>query len=913
VATTTTFLFTDIEGSSRLWETHEAAMRTALADHDRVICQTVEANRGRVFSHMGDGVAAEFPSAIDAVRAAAEIQRQLLEADHREIGRLLVRMGLHSGEAEERDGDFFGPTVNRAARIMSAGHGGQIVVSEVTRRLAEPGGLEFIDLGEHRLRDLGRPETIHQLTARGLSRDFPPLRTLTEAANNLPVQLTSFVGRDEELTHLLRLLGGSRLVTITGVGGVGKTRVALQAAGETAPLHPDGVWLIALAPVSDPEGVDSAFLDALSVPQSDMEARDALIEYLSDRKALLVVDNCEHLIDATATTVDAILTAAPEIKVLATSRELLGVPGEAALGLRSMTLPEDAADPTTSDAVRLLLERAGQAKPGFLSDGHEEAITEICRRLDGIPLALELAAARLRTFSPERVAGLLDESFRLLTGGSRTAVPRQRTLEAAIEWSHRLLVSDERELFRMLAVFGGGFTVESAQAVCAGGDIDEFTVLELLSALVDKSLVATDEGEIERFHLLETIRQYASARLEETGDADALRRRHAVHFRALVEEAAEMRWGPDGAMTRRRVRAERDNLRQAMTWALEANDGELALDLALGFARFGDEGRWSEPLMWYRRALDVAGEPPDDATRAVRLHRLASVEAESPDTTRAVEHWNEAVAIFDNLDDGSDDPEWLLDFSIALLGLAVVRFYRGEGGDRNEHFRAGVRRALAVARRVGHLPMIAVCLGNLAHHVDPDTDPGEVRELFDEAEQARRRVGDPGGVASVLWQRARYEFYAGDMAASVQAWQSAIEEAQRGGLEDSIPRYRVGSALAELESGDDSAGARIDRAIQDVLAASDAMAGSQAISQTMLVARASSDSRSGRHHRVAIAAGASDTETERDVPVPWDLAPHWLRLIEAAEEALGAEAEALRAEGAAMTREDIAVFLTEPV
>ena len=909
---TTTFLFTDIEGSSRLWEEHEAAMRTALATHDHVINETVVAHGGRIFSHMGDGVAAVFDSAIGAVGAAADIQRRMVQVEHDGIDRLLVRVGLHSGEAEERNDDFFGPAVNRAARIMSSAHGGQVVVSGVTRRLAEPGGFDFIDLGQHRLRDLGRPETIHQLKVAGLTGVFPPLRTLNEAATNLPIQLTTFVGRDAELARVRDLLESSRLVTITGVGGVGKTRLALQAAAEAASEHPDGTWLVPLAPVSEPDGVDLAFLDALAIPQSDLRPRDALVEYLSDRNALMIVDNCEHLIDAAADTVSEILTSAPDAKVLATSRELLGIPGEMAMGLRSMKLPDETSDATTSDAVRLLVERARQAKPDFEIVGHEAAITEICRRLDGVPLALELAASRLRTFSPERVAGLLDESFRLLTGGSRTAVPRQRTLEATIEWSHRLLEADERTIFRTLAVFGGGFALDSAQGVCAFGDLDEFTVLELVSALVDKSLVAADEGDIERFHLLETIRQYASARLEESGEADGVRRRHAEHFRRLVEEAAEVRWGPEGPGIRRRLRAERDNLRQAMTWALEAGDGELALDLALGFGRFRDEGQWSEPLMWYRRALDVAGEPADEAVRAVRLHRLASFIGDSPDTEEAVEAWDEAIAIFERLDDGSDEMDWLLDYAFALLGSAVTRFYRGEGGERNERFRADVSRALEVSRRIEHLPMIATCLGNLAHHVDPDTDPAQARALFDDAEQARRRLDDLGGLAALLWQRARYEFYAGDIVASIDAWRSAMENARAGGLEDSLPRYDLGLALAELESGDDDAAGRIVASIESVLAASDSVAGSQAISQTMLIARASADARAGKHERVAVAIGASEAEAARDVPVPWDLEPRLERLTDIARSELdAAEMERLRAQGAAMTRDEIASFLVE--
>ncbi len=887
-------------------------MQLALAEHDRSIADAVDANRGRVFSHMGDGVAAAFASSPDALRAAIDIQRRLLADEHPDIGRLRVRIGIHSGEAEERGGDFFGPTVNRAARIMAVAHGGQILVSGVAARLADSEEFDLTDLGDHRLRDLGRAERIHQLGGPGLPSEFPPLSTLTDAPNNLPTQLTSFVGRTAELAQVIDLLGASRMVTLTGVGGVGKTRVALQAAADLAPEYPDGTWLVALAPVSDPKGVDAAFLDALGVPQTDMDPRDAFLDHLRTRSVLLVVDNCEHLIDASADAVAAILSASQESRVLATSRELLGVPGEAALGLRSMSLPGEREAWQDSDAVRLLLERARQAKPGFRADGHEEALAEMCRRLDGIPLALELAAARLRSFSPERVAGLLDESFRLLTGGSRTAVPRQRTLEATIEWSHRLLDEAEQQLFRKLSVFSGGFTVESVAAVVADDHLDDLDVLELISALVDKSLVAADDGEVERFHLLETIRQYASARLEAAGDVDALRRRHAEHFRDLLAEAAELRWGPEGPTVLRQMRVERDNLRQALTWALEAREGAIALDLATGFGRFSEVGRWSEPVMWYERALEVAGDPADEIDRAVRLVRLASMVGGGPDTDRAVRLGEEAISIFERNDDPPNDAPWLFEYAAALLNLAVVKFYRGEGGERNEHFRPLVFRALEIARRVDHRPLIAACLGNLAHHVDPEADPAEVRALFDEAEAAARDADDTLGLPTLSWQRARYEFFAGDLETSLVHWGTAIDRARDAGFDEVVARFQVGAALAELEAGDASAVERMDVAIRDVLAASDSLHGATASGQVMLVGRATADLRLGRPARAAVAIGASDAESARGVPVPWDLAPHLDRVAEGAREALTDDAfEDHLARGKALSRDEIMAFLGE--
>jgi predicted ATPase/class 3 adenylate cyclase len=910
---TTTFLFTDIEGSTRLWEDHGAAMRRALADHDRLLLEIIDRHHGRVFAQMGDGVAAAFSSAEDALQSAAEIQQGVAASTQPEIGSLKLRIGIHSGEVEERDGDFFGPAVNRAARIMAAGHGGQVLVSDVTGRLAPTDEFALLDLGEHRLRDLGRPERIHQLLVPGLPADFPRLRTLTEARSNLPVQLTTFVGRDAEVAEVLDLLERHRLVTITGVGGVGKTRVALQAAAEIASDGMEEAWFVQLGTVADPEGVAAAFLDSLGVPQASAATpRAAVVEHLAGRRALLVVDNCEHLIDEAASLIVEILTTAGDVRVLATSRELLGVPGEAAFGLRSLARPQPAEPLESSDAGRLLLDRAATAKPGFRATGHEEALIEICRRLDGIPLAIELAAARLRTFSPERVAGLLDEGFRLLTGGARTAVPRQRTLEATVEWSHRLLDGAEQALFRRLAAFSGGFTLEAVREICTAGEVDGIGVLDLLPSLVDKSLVVVDDDPTERFHLLETIRQFASARLDAAGEADTFRRRHAEYFRTLVDRAAEDRWGPQAPEAIRRVRAERDNLRQAMTWALETGEGDLALALALGFSRFRNEGEWTEPLTWTEKAIAVAGDPPDEITGAIRLHRLAVCVAEGPDTDRAVRLWEEAIATFARHDDGTSEPAWLLDYAYAISNLAVTNFYRGEGGDRNEAFRSEIHRALSLARRIGDKAMIAASLGNLAHHVDPVADPREVRELFAEAEQAQREVGSPALLAGLLWQRARYEFYADALDDSIHYWQSAIRQAQEGAAEDSMPRYRLGLALAALERGDILAGDAIREAIHDIVTASDTLgAGGRAIAQTMLVALASAEAKRGKWDRVALALGASDAEIGRGVPVPWDLSPQFDRTRASAREALGNDrfAEIHRA-GRLMTEADIVEFLT---
>lgn len=485
---TFTFLLTDIEGSTRLWENHPEEMRQALHIHDGIITDAVTSHGGNVFKHTGDGMAAAFDSASPALAAAAGIQRELSATSIPKIGGLRVRIGVHSGEAEQRGDDYFGPPLNRVARLMSVGHGGQTLVSLVTARLAEADeSPELLDLGEHRLRDLGRPEHIFQLKAASTD-GFPPLRTLDARLNNLPVIPTSFIGRETELAELTDVLRHSRLVTVTGVGGAGKTRLVLQAAAESSSDFPAGVWLVLLGALIDPELLDEAVMESLGIEQpTGTKPRQALLEHLSGREMLLILDNCEHLVTAVADLATDILTHSPECVLLTTSRELLGVSGEAAFGLRSMSLPKrevNAERLMSFDAARLFVERATAVDHHFsLEEDNAGAVLEICRRLDGMPLAIELAAARVRTFSPSKIAELLDQRFRLLTGGSRTALPRQQTLEATIEWSYRLLYPEEQKLFSGLSVFQGGFTLEAVIEVCATEELEELDILELLRSL----------------------------------------------------------------------------------------------------------------------------------------------------------------------------------------------------------------------------------------------------------------------------------------------------------------------------------------------------------------------------------------------------------------------------------------------
>ncbi len=474
---TLTFLFTDIEGSTRLWDSQPGAMAPALARHDALLRQSIEAQGGRVFKTVGDAFCAAFEAASGATKAALEAQLALGREDWGTLGGLRVRMALHTGEAELREGDYFGPPLNRVARLLATAHGGQTVMSQTTYDLVRdqpPAGANLQDLGEHRLKDLERPERVYGLLHPDLLGDFPPLRSLSGLPNNLPQQVTSFVGRERETPEVERLLRASRLLTLTGAGGTGKTRLSLQVAANILEEHPDGAWFVEFAPVSDPDLVPQTVAAALGVREEPGKPiTDTLHGYLKDKRLLLVFDNCEHLLDAVARLANAVLRGCPDVRILATSREAMGIGGEQAYRVPSLASPDPKGSYTPEslgqfDAVRLFIDRALLAQSSFaVTNENAPAVAQLCHRLDGIPLAIELAAARVRAMPVEKIAERLDDRFRLLTGGSRTALPRQQTLRAMIDWSYDLLSEKEKTLLRRLSVFAGGWTLEAAEAVCA--------------------------------------------------------------------------------------------------------------------------------------------------------------------------------------------------------------------------------------------------------------------------------------------------------------------------------------------------------------------------------------------------------------------------------------------------------------
>jgi predicted ATPase/class 3 adenylate cyclase len=599
---TVTFLFTDIDGSTQLWEQYPDAMKTALAKHDSILKEAILANHGEIVKTTGDGVHAVFTTALDGITAAVVMQRGLLSIS---AGLpLRVRMGLHTAEAELRDGDYYGQSLNRAARIMSIGHGGQILLSETTVQVVRehlPRDYHLLELGVHFLKGLTRPEKITQLVVPDLPKDFPPLNSIPTATHNLPLQLTSFIGREKEIAEIKALLASSRLVTLTGSGGTGKTRLSIEVGTQELAQFTNGVWMIELAPLSDPAQIIPALAQAFGLQETPFSTIETLVtDHLRDKKLLLILDNCEHLIAACASLADQLLHQCAGLKILASSREALGIGGE--MAYRTPSLAD-------SESTRLFIERARAANANVsLTAANAAAVAQICLRLDGIPLAIELAAARTKLLSVDQIAARLDDRFKLLTGGSRTALPRQQTLRALIDWSYDMLSQEERALLRRLSVFASGWTFEAAEFVCPNHD-----VLELLTQLVNKSLVVVDneDSQSTRYRLLETIRQYARDKLFDAGEAFEVRTIHSQYYLQVAEAAEPHLYQADSGKLIGLLENERDNFRVTLEWTT-ANDIETALRIV-----------YALQLFWIRNGFQAEGRILTEAV-------IASAEALPP-------------------------------------------------------------------------------------------------------------------------------------------------------------------------------------------------------------------------------------------------------------------------------------------
>lgn len=764
---TVAFLFTDIEGSTQRWEAHREEMREAVARHDALMRAAIESHEGYVFKTVGDAFCAAFVTAPRAIAAALAAQYALAKEDFSSVDGLRVRMAVHIGHSDERDGDYFGPPVNRAARLLGIGHGGQILISAAASQLAEamlPPRTSVREMGSYRLKDLTAPEEVFQLVAPDLPDTFPALNSFDARPNNLPLQLTSFIARDEEIKMVKTLLATHRVVTLTGAGGVGKTRLALQVAAELHDAYPDGMWLAELGALRDPLLVPSALASLVGAKESDSgPLTETLVATLHRKKMLLIIDNCEHLIDAAAALTNALVRGCPKVCVLVTSRQGLDINGEQVHRVSSLTVPDEGVklgvgEASHYQAIALFTDRALLATNSFeLTDENVAMVARICRRLDGIALAIELAAPRLQMLSLEQLDERLKERFRLLTRTSRDVRPRQQTMRALIDWSHDLLDDDEKRVFARLSVFAGDFSLEAAAAVAGDETADEWRVFELLSSLVAKSLVATESlGGVKRYRLLESIRAYAFEKAGERGEVETLQRRHAEQYMAVAQaaQAALSTTSPSEWLSG--LDPDLEQFRAALDWALGGGDVVLGVRLMTALRQFWTErGLVSSALRRAKRALahELRASPEAHATT-----QLTPGEARQPrsHTTQHFEAASRACQLYETIGDKA--------------GLASALRFRGFARSRLGEFAeadADLRRSLVLARELGDRHMIARSMSGIASVLGNAGRLEEARAVHLEVLDLARAAGDERRVSVALLNLAETEFALGDAQAAV--------------------------------------------------------------------------------------------------------------------------------------------------
>ena len=793
---TVTFLFTDIEGSTRLLqELGPDRFQQLQTDHDATMRAAIAEGGGAVVRIEGDAFFAAFPTPAGAVRAAVSAQRGLDGMPVR------VRMGLHTGDGRLGGSDYLGIDVHRAARIAGAGHGGQVLLSGATGSLVErdlPDGVTLRDLGLHRLKDIDHPEHLFDLAIEGHPSDFPAPATLDVRPTNLPRQLTSFVGRRDEIATTVKLLSDHRLVTLTGPGGTGKTRLALEVAAELLPSFPDGAFLVDLAPVSDPERVSPAIAKAVRMTEDPgRDLVDTLVERLATKDLLLVLDNFEHLLPA-ASLVDEVLRHASEVRALVTSRSPLGLYGEQELPVPPLAAPDDGTAPDLDalseiEAVALFVDRARATRPDFdLTEDNAAAVAEICARLDGLPLAIELAASRVGVLPPEALRSRLRHGLDLPAARAANVPPRQRTLRATIAWSEGLLAEPARRLFARLSPFAGGADLEAVTAVANPEAELGMDTLDGVTTLVDHSLVrraASENGE-PRFGMLETIREYAAERLEAAGEAGAIRRRHADHFFAVVATAEALLTPDDQVEWLDRLDRDHDNLLSALDWAAGAGEVDRALAAAASLWRYWQlRGHFATGRMWLDRLLAVPGAPSSARARA---HGAAgSLDYWMQDLPNTERHYGKALAMFEELGDHRGIAE-------AKYNLAWVPYIRGSG---YQEALGSLREAAELFDELGDEESATRARGDISYFLMLAGDHGAALPLIEEAVARLRGGGDLFGLVDNLVRLAETHRALGDQAAAREATLEALDVLERGNISGGIGAVLQLMAAAEERQG----------------------------------------------------------------------------------------------------------------
>ena len=744
-AGTVTMVFTDIEGSTALLQSLGDRYPEVLADHNRLIRDAFAQHEAFERGSAGDGLYFVFASAREAVQAAVDAQLALAGYPWPDAARVRDRMGIHTGEPRNATEGYVGIDVHRAARICSAGHGGQILVSQTTRDLVAEElrpPLAMIDLGAHRLRSLDGPaQRIYQVTGPGLTRDFPPPRTGDAPRNNVPLEVTSFVGRDHEIEQATRMLDQSSLLTLTGPGGVGKTRIGLRLARTLLERFEDGTWIVECGSLSDPSFLLPAVVSTIGLPDpAGRSLLSTIIDQLKGKRLLLVLDDCDPVLAAAAELAEGIVRACSSVRIVVTSREALGVAGEAILPIASLASPDTGPTITADelgsiDACRLFIERAQSVQPAFeLTDQNARSVAQLCRRLDGMPLAIELAAARVRTLPVEQVATRLDDRFRLLTGGSRTSVARHQTLRATIDWSYDLLTESERAVLRRLSVFAAGASLEAAESVCAGDPVDGMDVLDLLGRLVEKSLVFTDPTSSEaHFRLLETVREYARGRLVEAEEADPTLRRHRDLFLALVDKASPAFFhGPEPVDWLRRLDDDHEDVRAALEWSLDQpGEARSGLRIAAGLWRYWEiRGHLTEGRGWLERMLQAVGAEIS-VLRADALTGAANLAFMQGDLRAAASYQTASLELQREI----RDPQGV---EYAANNLANTWIQLGD----NVRARELYEETLSIARELGDVRGEAFVSINLADLAARQGDLAAAQSLEEEILASIRRLGD---------------------------------------------------------------------------------------------------------------------------------------------------------------------------